>query len=77
MNHPEHKVAYLWAQSTEAARTGIERGFLTQAELFGPVAQAAHCSRDTLPLLDAHAIALDAVRHELAALRARAGGVHE
>ena len=54
----------------EGVRAGIERGFTDKAVLFNAASHVAHCCRGELALLDAHAIALDAVREALREVRA-------
>lgn len=62
--------AKVWFIAAKTARAGIQRGILSKSALFRATAHAAHCCRGNLALMDAHAIALDAVREALREVQA-------
>lgn len=62
--------AAVWEKCADIVRAGIERGFTDKAVLFKAASHVAHCRRGELALLDAHAIALDAVREALREVQA-------
>lgn len=60
----------LWDIAATATRQGIACGFVLPETLLPGVAHVTHCARGDIDLLTAHEIAIDAIRYELAALRA-------